>query len=137
MVKAIRIHEPGGPEVLRYEDVAVPTPGPAEVLLQQKACGLNYIDVYHRMGTYPLQYPAVIGMEGMGVVEAVGADVSAFMPGARVAYAHMPPGAYAAARALPLPRPVKLPDAIAARTPAPNMLPRIPVESLTPPPFTA
>src|SRR3546814_19830249 len=70
MVKAIRIHEPGGPEVLRYEDVAVPTPGPAEVLLQQKACGLNYIDVYHRMGTYPLQYTAVIGREGMGVVEA-------------------------------------------------------------------
>src|SRR3546814_15275651 len=77
MVKAIRIHEPGGPEVLRYEDVAVPAPGPGEVLLQQKACGLNYIDVYHRMGTYPLQYPDVLGLEGMGVVEAVGAAVRA------------------------------------------------------------
>src|SRR3546814_20102584 len=56
MVKAIRIHEPGGPEVLRYEDVAVPAPGPGEVLLQQKACGLNYIDLSHRMGTYPIKY---------------------------------------------------------------------------------
>src|SRR3546814_9030679 len=117
-VKAIRIHEPGGPEVLRYEDVAVPTPGPAEVLLQQKACGLNYIDVYHRMGTYPLQYPPVIGMEGMGVVEAVGKDVAAFKPGDRVAYADMPPGAYAEARVMPWHRLVKLPDDLDAKTAA-------------------
>ncbi|HEY9537090.1 MAG TPA: quinone oxidoreductase [Kiloniellaceae bacterium] len=130
MVKAIRIHEPGGPEVLRYEDVAVPTPGPAEVLLQQKACGLNYIDVYHRMGTYPLQYPAVIGMEGMGVVEAVGKDVAAFKPGDRVAYADMPPGAYAEARVMPWHRLVKLPDDIDDKTAAAMMLQGMTVEYL-------
>src|SRR3546814_3998133 len=122
MVKAIRIHEPGGPEVLRYEDVAVPTPGPAEVLLQQKACGLNYIDVYHRMGTYPLQYPAVIGMEGMGVVEAVGKDVAAFKPGDRVAYAAMPPGAYAEAPVMPTQRLAPQAADIRDKTAAPTTL---------------
>jgi len=130
MVKAVRIHEPGGPEVLRYEDVQVPAPGPGEVLLQQKACGLNYIDVYHRMGTYPLQYPATIGMEGMGVVEKVGDGVTAFKPGDRVAYADMPPGAYAEARVMPWHRLVKLPDSIADKTAAAMMLQGMTVEYL-------
>jgi NADPH2:quinone reductase len=131
MVKAIRIHAPGGPEVLRYEDIEVPAPGPGEVLLQQKACGLNYIDVYHRMGAYPLSYPAAIGMEGMGVVEAVGKDVSAFKPGDRVAYADLPPGAYAQARVMPWHRLVKLPDSIDDRTAAAMMLQGMTVEYLT------
>ena len=130
MVKAIRIHEPGGPEVLRYEDVEVPAPGPGEVLLQQKACGLNYIDVYHRMGAYPLSYPATIGMEGMGVVEKVGEGVSAFKPGDRVAYADMPPGAYAEARNMPWHRLVKLPDSIDDKTAAAMMLQGMTVEYL-------
>ncbi|WP_340116364.1 quinone oxidoreductase [Pelagibius sp. 7325] len=130
MVKAIRIHEPGGPEVLKYEDIEVPAPGSGEVLLQQKACGLNYIDVYHRMGVYPLHYPATIGMEGMGVVEAVGEGVSAFKPGDRVAYADMPPGAYAEARVMPWHRLVKLPDAIDDQTAAAMMLQGMTVEYL-------
>jgi len=130
MVKAIRIHEPGGPEVLRYEDIEVPTPGPGEVLLQQKACGLNYIDVYHRMGAYPLDYPTAIGMEGMGVVEALGEGVTAFNPGDRVAYADVPPGAYAEARVMPWHRLVKLPDAIDDQTAAAMMLQGMTVEYL-------
>lgn len=130
MVKAIRIHEPGGPEVLKYEDVDVPAPGPGEVLLQQKACGLNYIDVYHRMGAYPLEYPATIGMEGMGVVEAVGEGVDALKPGDRVAYADLPPGAYAEARLMPWHRLVKLPDAIDDQTAAAMMLQGMTVEYL-------
>ena len=130
MVKAIRIHEPGGPDVLRYEDVEVPAPGVGEVLLQQKACGLNYIDVYQRMGVYPLSYPATIGMEGMGVVEAVGEGVSAFKPGDRVAYADNPPGAYAEARVMPSDRLVKLPDDIDDQTAAAMMLQGMTVEYL-------
>ncbi|MGD1880402.1 MAG: quinone oxidoreductase [Kiloniellaceae bacterium] len=130
MVKAIRIHEPGGPEVLRYEDVEVPAPGAGEVLLQQKACGLNYIDVYQRMGVYPLSYPATIGMEGMGVVKAVGEGVSAFKPGDRVAYADNPPGAYAEARVMPWDRLVKLPDDIDDQTAAAMMLQGMTVEYL-------
>src|SRR3546814_16152806 len=106
-------------------------------LLQQKACGLNYIDVYHRMGTYPLQYPAVIGMEGMGVVEAVGKDVAAFKPGDRVAYADMPPGAYAEARVMPWHRRVKLPDDIDYKTAAAIMLQGLTVEYPLRPPFKA
>ncbi len=130
MVKAIRIHEAGGPEVLRYEDVEVPAPGAGEVLLQQKACGLNYIDVYHRMGAYPLSYPATIGMEGMGVVEALGEGVTAFKPGDRVAYADMPPGAYAEARVMPWHRLVKLPDSIGDQQAAAMMLQGMTVEYL-------
>jgi NADPH2:quinone reductase len=130
MVKAIRIHEPGGPEVLRYEDVEVPAPGPGEVLLQQKAVGLNYIDVYHRMGAYPLDYPCTIGMEGMGVVETVGEGVDAFQPGDRVAYADLPPGAYAEARVMPWHRLVRLPDAIDDQTAAAMMLQGMTVEYL-------
>ncbi len=130
MVKAIRIHEPGGPEVLKYEDVEVPAPGPGEVLLQQKACGLNYIDVYHRMGAYPLPYPCAIGMEGMGVVDAVGSEVSQFKVGDRVAYADMPPGAYAEARIMPWHRLVKLPDSIADQQAAAMMLQGMTVEYL-------
>ncbi len=130
MVKAIRIHEPGGPEVLKYEDVEVAAPGAGEVLLKQNACGLNYIDVYHRMGAYPLDYPATIGMEGMGVVEAVGEGVDAFKAGDRVAYADMPPGAYAEARLMPWHRLVKLPDSIEDQTAAAMMLQGMTVEYL-------
>ena len=131
MTKAIRIHAPGGPEALVYEDVEVPAPGPGEVQIEQGACGLNYIDVYHRSGLYPLPtLPAVIGMEGAGTVTAVGEGVEAFQPGDRVAYADVPPGAYAALRNIPWHRLVKLPDSIDDQQAAAMMLQGMTVEYL-------
>jgi NADPH2:quinone reductase len=123
MTKAIRIHAPGGPEAMRWEEIAVGDPGPGEVRLRQTAVGLNYIDVYHRTGQYPLpKMPAVIGLEGAGTVEAVGAQVSDLKAGDRVAYAAPPPGAYAQARLMPADRLIKLPDAIDDRQAAAMML---------------
>ncbi len=131
MTKAVRIHAPGGPEALVYEDVEVPAPGPGEVLLDQGACGLNYIDVYHRSGLYPLPaLPAVIGMEGAGTVAAVGEGVVSLKPGDRVAYADVPPGAYAGQRLMPWHRLVKLPDAISDQQAAGMMLQGMTVEYL-------
>ncbi len=131
MTKAIRIHEPGGPEVLRWEEVSVGDPGPGEVRLRQTAVGLNYIDVYHRSGLYPLPtLPAVIGMEGAGVVEAVGADVAELKEGDRVAYAAPPPGSYAQARLMPADRLIKLPDTIDDRQAAAMMLQGMTVQYL-------
>jgi NADPH2:quinone reductase len=112
MAHAIRIHAAGGPEVLKWEAVDVAAPGPGEVRLRQTALGLNFIDTYHRSGLYPLPgYPAVIGMEGAGVVEAVGPGVSEFRPGDRVAYPATL-GAYADERLITADRLVKLPDSI-------------------------
>src|SRR5690606_4470466 len=123
MSHAIRIHETGGPEVLRWEEVEVPPPGPGELRLRQHAVGLNYIDTYHRGGLYPVpSLPSGLGLEGAGVVEAVGAGVSGFSVGDRVAYAHGPLGAYAEVRNLPAERAVKLPDAISFETGAAMML---------------
>ena len=86
MPMAVRIHQTGGPEVLKYEEIAAPEPGPDEALIRHKAIGINFIDVYHRSGLYKLeQLPAVIGMEGAGIVEAVGKDVKLVKPGDRVA----------------------------------------------------
>ncbi len=128
---AVRIHEPGGPEKLRYEEVEVGEPGPDEVRLTQTAVGLNYIDVYHRSGLYPLaSLPAVIGMEGAGVVESVGDGVTELKAGDRVAYAAVPPGSYAEARLIPWHRLVKLPDAIDDRQAAAMMLQGMTVEYL-------
>lgn len=113
MTKAIRLHETGGPEVLRWEEVNVGPPGPGEVHLRQTAVGLNFIDIYHRTGLYPLgELPATPGMEGAGVVVAVGSGVDVVAPGDRVAYAGLPAGAYAEERLIPAERLVKLPDAI-------------------------
>lgn len=113
MSKAIRIHENGGPEVLRWEDVEVGLPGPGEAKLRHTAVGLNYIDVYHRTGLYPLPgLPAVPGMEGAGIVEAVGEGVTEVAVGDRVAYAGLPPGAYAEERLIPAHRLIRLPDSI-------------------------
>jgi len=109
MVHAVRIHEHGGPGVLRWEEVAVGAPGPGQVRLRQTAIGLNYIDTYHRSGLYKVaELPAVIGVEGAGVVEAVGEGVTSVEPGERVAYAG-PLGAYAEARLIPADRLVTLP----------------------------
>lgn len=112
MTKAIRIHETGGPEVMRWEEVAVGEPGPGEIRIRHTAVGLNFIDVYHRTGLYPLDLPTGLGLEAAGVVEAVGEGVTEFKAGDRVAYASPPPGAYAEVRLMPADRVVKLPDTI-------------------------
>ncbi len=123
MPHAICIHATGGPEVMRWEPVDVAAPGPGQVHLRQGAIGLNYIDVYHRSGLYPLEaFPAVIGMEGAGEVLAVGEGVSEVQPGDRVAYAGQPPGAYATERLIPAHRLVKLPDQISDQQAAAMML---------------
>jgi len=113
MSKAIRIHETGGPEVLRWEDVDVGGLQAGEVRLRQTAVGLNFIDTYHRCGLYPVDtLPTVIGMEGAGVVEEIGNNVEGFQVGDRVAYAGGPIGSYAEERRMPAARLVKLPDTI-------------------------
>ena len=123
MTNAIRIHETGGPEVMRWESVDVGDPQHGQVRLRHSAVGLNYIDVYHRSGLYPLpSLPAVIGMEGAGVVEALGDGVSDLKVGQRVAYASPPPGAYAEARIMPADRLVPLPESISDTQAAAMML---------------
>lgn len=119
---AIRIHQTGGPEVLVWEEVEVPAPGPGQVLLRHTAVGLNFIDVYHRTGLYPAPLPFTPGLEGAGVVEAVGDGVTEFQLGDRVAYANPPLGAYAQARVMPADRLVKLPGSIGDHTAAAMML---------------
>jgi NADPH:quinone reductase len=107
------ITEPGPPEVLRYERVALAAPGAGDVLLRQTAIGLNYIDIQHRTGRYALpRYPSPIGLEAAGVVEAVGRAVTALAPGQRVAYSSAPIGAYADWRLMPADRLVPLPEGI-------------------------
>ena len=119
---AIRFHQTGGPEVLRWEEVAVGDPAPGEARVRHQAVGLNYIDTYHRSGLYPLPLPSGLGTEAAGVVEAIGAGVSEVQVGDRVAYAGGPLGAYSQARCLPADRLLKLPDAIDCRTGAAMML---------------
>jgi NADPH2:quinone reductase len=130
VVKAIRIHETGGPERMLWETVAVGEPGPADVRLRHTAIGLNFIDVYHRTGLYPQALPMTLGMEAAGVVEAVGSAVTDLAVGDRVAYAAAPLGAYAEARLMPADRVVKLPDGIDDRTAAAMMLKGMTVEYL-------
>ena len=123
MAKAIRIHELGEPNVLRWEDVPVDSPGPGEVRLRQTAVGLNFIDTYHRTGLYPVgELPAVLGMEGAGVVEEVGPEVSEFELGNRVAYATAPAGAYIQERVIPARYLIQLPETISDRQASALML---------------
>src|SRR5215213_1343425 len=98
MAKAIRIQQPGGPEVLSLEDVTVGDPGANEARVRQTAIGVNFLDTYHRSGLYKLPMPTGIGSEGAGVVEAVGSNVTWVKAGDRVGYAGGPPGAYAEVR---------------------------------------
>ena len=122
MANAIRIHQYGGPEALKYEQVSVAAPGPGEVRLRQKAIGINYIDTYQRTGLYKLPaLPAVLGLEGAGDVVEIGDGVSELKVGDRVAYAGSP-GGYADERIAPAARLVKLPDAISYETAAAMML---------------
>ena len=122
MPHAIRIHQTGGPEVLRWEEVTLPDLQPNEARVRHEAVGVNFIDIYHRSGLYPLPLPSGIGMEGAGVVEAVGSAVTELKPGDRVAYAGGPAGAYAEVRNMPVAPLVKLPDAIDFKTGAAMML---------------
>jgi NADPH2:quinone reductase len=111
-VRAVRIEEFGGPENMKLVNLEVGEPGPGEVRIRHHACGLNFIDVYHRTGLYPNALPLALGMEAAGIVEAVGDGVTHLAPGDRAAYASNPPGAYAEARVLPAKCVVKLPDDI-------------------------
>lgn len=111
-MRAITIERTGGPEELRVTDVAVGEPGVHDVRVRHHACGVNFIDTYHRSGLYTLPLPAVLGVEAAGVVEAVGSGVTDLAVGDRVAYAAPKPGSYAEARVLPATTVVKLPDAI-------------------------
>jgi len=122
MSKAIRVHAHGGPEVLSWEEISLPLPGPGEALIRQSAVGLNFIDVYYRTGLYPTPLPVTLGLEGAGVVEAIGEGVSEVKVGDRVAYAGGPLGAYAEARLIPAHRLVVLPDSITDHQAAAMML---------------
>lgn len=121
MPHVIRVHQNGGPEQLRWEEVAVGDPGPGEVRVRNTAVGLNYIDTYHRSGLYPMPLPLVLGSEGAGVVEAVGPKVRDFKIGDRVAYAQ-PIGAYAEVLLRPVARLVKIPAGVKDETAAAMML---------------
>ena len=119
---AIRVHQTGGPEVMRWEDVPLADPAPGEARVRHAAVGLNFIDVYFRGGLYPMPLPSGLGLEGAGVVEAVGEGVREFRPGDRVAYAGGPLGAYSQLRCLPADRLLKLPESIDFQTAAAMML---------------
>jgi NADPH:quinone reductase len=122
MTHAIRFHETGGPDVLHWEEVAVPAPAAGEATVAHSAVGLNFIDIYHRSGLYPVPLPSGLGLEGAGVVTAVGGGATDLAVGDRVAYAGGPVGAYAEVRNIPADRLVKLPETIGFKTAAAMML---------------
>jgi NADPH:quinone reductase len=127
---AIRIHETGGPEKLRWEEVEVGEPAAGQVLLRQTAVGLNYIDTYHRSGLYPIARPSSLGLEAAGVVEKLGPGVTDFAVGDHVAYASAPIGACAECRLYPAERLVRLPPGIPDIQGAAMMLQGMTVEYL-------
>jgi NADPH2:quinone reductase len=129
-VKAIRASQYGGTEVMQLVDVEVGAPGPGEIRIRHHACGLNFIDIYQRTGLYQNPLPLMLGMEGAGVVEAVGEGVTHLKVGDRAAYASNPPGAYSQARVMPARTVVKLPDAIDFETGAAMMLKGLTVQYL-------
>lgn len=122
MTKVLRIHTPGGPEVLSWEQVELPHPGPGQVRVRHTAVGLNYIDIYHRSGLYPLPLPSGLGLEAAGVIEAVGSDVEDFSVGDRVCYGNGPIGAYAEARIMPVSTLLRIPPEITEAQAAAMML---------------
>ena len=122
MTKAIQIAKHGGPEEMKIVDVAVGDPGPGEIRIRHKAIGLNFIDVYQRSGLYALPMPLNLGMEGSGIIEAVGAGVTHLQAGDRAVYASNPPGSYCEVRVMPAKNVCKLPDGIAFETGAAMML---------------
>jgi len=122
MTKAIVFREPGGPEVMKWQDVDVGKPGSGQVRIRHAAVGLNYIDVYFRTGLYPAPYPNTPGMEASGVIEELGPDVTGLAVGDRVAYAGAPIGAYSEARVMPASILIRIPDSINDQTAAAMML---------------
>src|SRR5213078_313765 len=129
-MRAIQIDRFGEPDVMHLADVPLGDPGPGEVRVRHRACGINFIDIYHRTGLYPLGLPLVLGAEAAGVVEAVGPGVTHLAVGDRVAYAARTPGSYAEARVLPAMPVGKLPDAIDFETGAAMMLKGLTVQYL-------
>jgi NADPH2:quinone reductase len=129
-VKAIRMNQVGGPEVLEYVDVELGEPGAGEVLIRQHAIGVNFLDIYFRIGLYPIPLPAGVGQEGAGVIEKVGPGVTHLAVGDRVAYAGRPSGSYAQARIMPADIIVKLPDALSFEQGAAMMLQGMTVQYL-------
>jgi NADPH2:quinone reductase len=128
--KTIQIQQTGGPEVMQLVDLPVGEPGPGQIRIRHKACGLNFIDVYQRTGLYPNPMPLTLGMEGAGVVEAVGEGVTHLKVGDRAAYAANPPGSYSEARVMPAKTVCKLPDGIEFDTAAGMMLKGLTVQYL-------
>ena len=122
MVKIVRVYKFGKPGVMRYEETALDKPSENEVLIRHTAIGLNFIDIYHRSGTYPLALPSTLGMEASGVVEKIGKKVSKVKVGDRVAYASGPPGSYAEKRIIQANKLVKLPKYINDKLAAAMML---------------
>ncbi|HEY2030421.1 MAG TPA: quinone oxidoreductase [Myxococcales bacterium] len=120
-MKAIRVHSPGGPEVLKLEELPTPKPAQGEALVKVEAAGVNFIDIYQRAGAYKLPLPFTIGQEGAGVVEAVGPGVTDLKPGARVAWAG-PLGSYATHQSIPAARLVPVPDGVDSKSAAAAML---------------
>lgn len=120
-MNVIRIHQPGGPDVMRYEEVPTPHPAEGEALVRLHAIGVNFIDIYHRSGQYPLSFPAIIGQEGAGIVDSVGPGVIEVKPGDRVAYSNVS-GSYAEFVAVPAWRCVKIPAALTFEQAAAAML---------------
>ena len=118
MTRVVKIEKNGGPEVLQIKDVNIKDPRPDQVLIEQKAIGLNYIDTYHRAGSYPLPLPTGIGLEAAGIIKKIGSKVKDLSVGDTVAYAGVPLGAYAEKRVYPADKLVKLPDGITAETAA-------------------
>ncbi len=118
----IRIEKNGGPEEMKLVDLPVGEPGPGEIRIRHQVCGLNFIDVYQRSGVYTLPMPLTLGMEGAGIVEAVGVGVTHLKAGDRAAYASNPPGSYSLARVMPARNVVRLPEAISFETGAAMML---------------
>jgi NADPH2:quinone reductase len=130
MTHAIRIHTPGGPEVMSWDKLDVPPPGPGEVRVRHTAVGLNYIDTYHRSGAYKLPLPSGLGQEAAGVVDAIGPGVTELKVGQRVAYGTGPIGAYCEARNMPVDKLVPLPEGISDRDAAAMMLKGLTVQYL-------
>ena len=130
MPKAIRFHQPGGPEVLVWEEVPVGRPGPGEARVRHTAVGLNYVDIYIRKGLYPVPLPSGLGTEAAGVVEEVGPDITDVKAGDRVAYAGGPLGAYCEERVMPVNRLVVLPQDISDQQAAAMMLKGLTVQYL-------
>jgi len=131
MVHAIRFHQAGGPDVMKWEEVEVSDPGPGEIRVKQTAAGLNFIDIYLRSGARPVPMPNGLGLEGAGEIVAVGDDVTDLAVGDRIGYADMPLGAYAEERVMPAKIAVKLPNAITDEQAAAMMLKGMTVQFLT------